>query len=346
MSATTSVRIEPAPSVRGSIDPPVDPIAVLAAIHAALAVGGSHRIREAGYLVNQLERFAPRLERDGADLLISDGDTPVSLSTSDELILQQLRAGAQGDEVELSATPLARRLAWFLRSLGWFTRIADGRVHLRGPSSPSDERLDIAPLGDPGFAALFVVAAAVASESFVSIGAVDVTADRLALFELLEAMGARVTTLQRHPDHGLVGARLEIATSPLTRGALMPDLVPSDPCEHALLALVSHFCRGESRLPAPRGWKQNEATAYAELLERGLRAVGIGVEARRGALFVRGSGSRCAGGTLHCEGSEWLALVGIVAGLLSRTGVTIPDAPADAPRIAGALAFADALRVS
>jgi 3-phosphoshikimate 1-carboxyvinyltransferase len=57
-----------------------------------------------------------------------------------------------------------------------------------------------------------------------------------------------------------------------------------------------------------------------------LRNVGIAAEERRDGFVVRGSGSRPDGGHVHAEGDHRIAMLGGIAGLVSRGGVTVHGA--------------------
>jgi 3-phosphoshikimate 1-carboxyvinyltransferase len=58
----------------------------------------------------------------------------------------------------------------------------------------------------------------------------------------------------------------------------------------------------------------------------GLRGVGVRIEARPDGFVVRGTPARPRGGRVDAHGDHRIAMLGAIAGLVSREGVQIEDA--------------------
>jgi 3-phosphoshikimate 1-carboxyvinyltransferase len=56
-----------------------------------------------------------------------------------------------------------------------------------------------------------------------------------------------------------------------------------------------------------------------------LRAIGVRIEAKPDGFRVRGTPARPRGGTMHARGDHRIAMLGAIAGLVSREGVKIED---------------------
>jgi 3-phosphoshikimate 1-carboxyvinyltransferase len=57
-----------------------------------------------------------------------------------------------------------------------------------------------------------------------------------------------------------------------------------------------------------------------------MRAIGVRIEARSDGFVVRGTPSRPRGGTIDARGDHRIAMLGAIAGLVSRDGVKVEDA--------------------
>jgi 3-phosphoshikimate 1-carboxyvinyltransferase len=116
---------------------------------------------------------------------------------------------------------------------------------------------------------------------------------------------------------GTIRARASNLTATVVGG----DEVPLAIDELPLVALAGCFAEGETAIRDAAELRRKESDRIATVCE-GLTALGADVEANEDGMVVRGTGG-LRGGTLEARGDHRLALLGAVAGLASREGVTV-----------------------
>ena len=97
--------------------------------------------------------------------------------------------------------------------------------------------------------------------------------------------------------------------------------------ELPLFALVAGLAHGDSVVKGARELRAKE-TDRIETVTNALRALGVRIEARDDGFRVRGVPSRPKGGGMRSAGDHRIAMLGAVAGLVSREGVRVEDAEA------------------
>ena len=102
--------------------------------------------------------------------------------------------------------------------------------------------------------------------------------------------------------------------------------------------------RGESDREAVRRMREVVADGHAlGLFVEGLRGLGVRIEERPDGFAVRGVPARPRGGTLDAAGDHRLAMLGAVAGLVSREGVRVEGAEAVAISFPGFFELLDSV---
>ena len=95
--------------------------------------------------------------------------------------------------------------------------------------------------------------------------------------------------------------------------------------ELPLFALAAAAARGESKVEGARELRVKE-TDRIETVTTSLRALGIRISASDDGFGVRGVPSRPRGGGMSSNGDHRIAMLGAVAGLVSREGVDVGGA--------------------
>jgi 3-phosphoshikimate 1-carboxyvinyltransferase len=95
--------------------------------------------------------------------------------------------------------------------------------------------------------------------------------------------------------------------------------------ELPLFALVAGLARGESVVRGAEELHVKE-TDRIETVTDALRAIGVRIEARRDGFRIRGVPNRPTGGRIDARGDHRIAMLGAVAGLVSRDGVELEGA--------------------
>jgi 3-phosphoshikimate 1-carboxyvinyltransferase len=185
--------------------------------------------------------------------------------------------------------------------------------------------LDIEVSGEFSSAAPFVTAAVLLSGSELVIQGVNVNPLRIGLLDVLERMGARVAIFNRRSVGGEPVADLEIRHVPLVATRIEAEEVPRLVDELPLVALLGAFARGTTEVKGAEELRAKE-TDRIDTVTTAMRAIGVRIEARSDGFVVRGTPSRPRGGTIDARGDHRIAMLGAIAGLVSRDGVKVEDA--------------------
>ena len=183
--------------------------------------------------------------------------------------------------------------------------------------------------GDFSSAAPFLVAATLLPGSKLRLVGVNVNPTRIGLLHVLERMGARISLFNRRIIGGEPAADIEVSTAELVATKIEPAEVPLLIDELPLFALLACCARGESVVRGAQELRAKE-TDRIEAVSESLRALGVRIRATDDGFRVRGVPTRPRGGVVDSRGDHRMAMVGAIAGLVSREGVEIknPDAVA------------------
>jgi 3-phosphoshikimate 1-carboxyvinyltransferase len=181
--------------------------------------------------------------------------------------------------------------------------------------------------GDFSSAAPFVVASTLLAGSELTIHDVGLNPTRTGLLDVLGRMGARIVVLNRRRLGGEPVGDLEVHAAELVATEVEASEVPRLIDELPLLALAAACARGETVIRGAGELRVKE-TDRIESVRTSLRALGAHVAARDDVLRVRGVPTRPKGGGMGSRGDHRLAMVGAVAGLVSRVGVRLEGADA------------------
>jgi 3-phosphoshikimate 1-carboxyvinyltransferase len=207
------------------------------------------------------------------------------------------------------------------------------------------ERLQLGGLDVPGdfsAAAPFVVAATLLPGSELTIHDVGLNPRRTGLLDVLERMGARITTMHRHRSGGEPVGDLLVQSAPLVATMVKAEEVPRMVDELPLFALAAAAARGESTVEGARELRVKE-TDRIETVTTSLRALGVRIRERDDGFGVRGVPTRPKGGGMSSGGDHRIAMLGAVAGAVSREGVDVKDAEAVAVSFPGFFELLDSV---
>jgi 3-phosphoshikimate 1-carboxyvinyltransferase len=290
-----------------------------------------------------MERIAEPLRRMGARVEATDGHAPVTVvggATLHPISYELPVASAQVKSCVLLAGLYAEDGPTVVVEHGSQTRDHTERLlrlmGARVQSSPRQasvwpaERLEPLSLEVPGdfsSAAPLIVAATLLSGSGLRIHGVNLNPTRTGLVDVLERMGARIAVFNRRTLAGEPAGDLEVRSAELVATTVASNEVPSMIDELPLFVLAAGMARGESRVEGAHELRAKESNRI-ESVTIALRALGIRVQARHDGFGVRGIPTRPKGGGMASDGDHRLAMLGAVAGLVSREGVDLEDAEA------------------
>jgi 3-phosphoshikimate 1-carboxyvinyltransferase len=179
--------------------------------------------------------------------------------------------------------------------------------------------------GDPSSAAFHAAAAALVPGSRLVIAGMAANWTRVGFFRILQRMGAPVSGALEEREHAAPDdeplCELEVAHGPLTGTRVTADEVPLAIDELPLVALLGCFAEGETVVEGAAELRVKESDRIATVVD-GLRGLGADIEATADGFAVRGRGG-LRGGTIASHGDHRLAMLGAVAGLAAREGVTV-----------------------
>jgi 3-phosphoshikimate 1-carboxyvinyltransferase len=165
---------------------------------------------------------------------------------------------------------------------------------------------------------------------------------RTGLLDVLGRMGARITVFNRHKSAGEPVGDLEVRSAELTATTVTAEEVPLMVDELPVFALAAGSAHGESRVEGAQELRVKE-TDRIETVTTSLRGLGLHVSASDDGLGVRGVPSRPKGGGMESHGDHRIAMLGAVAGLVSREGVELQDSEAVAVSFPGFFELLDSV---
>jgi len=305
------------------------------------------------------ERIAVPLRELGAGIETTDGHAPVTISggglepiryelpvASAQVKSAVLLAGlfaSSGPTVVVEPAVTRDHTERMLSAMG--VRVT------RGPSEagvwPAErlEPLSIDVPGDISSAAPFLVAAALLPESEIHIRGVNVNPTRTGILDVLERMGGRVAIYNRRSASGEPVADLHIQHAELTAASIDAAEVPLLVDEVPLFCLLASMAHGDSVVRGAAELRAKE-TDRIETTTDALRALGAHIRATEDGFRIRGVPTRLRGGSVDSRGDHRIAMLGAVAGLVSREGVEIVDAEAVSVSFPGFFDLLESLRAT
>jgi 3-phosphoshikimate 1-carboxyvinyltransferase len=176
--------------------------------------------------------------------------------------------------------------------------------------------------GDFSSAAPFVVAATLLSGSELIVQGVNMNPTRTGLVDVLERMGANIAVFNRRSVGGEPVADLEVRSAQLTATRIGAEEVPRLIDELPLVALAAGMARGDTVVTGAAELRVKE-TDRIETVTTSLKDLGVRITAGDDGFRVRGVPTRPKGGGMDSFGDHRLAMLGAVAGLVSREGVSL-----------------------
>jgi 3-phosphoshikimate 1-carboxyvinyltransferase len=330
----------------GGLRPPDGPIdcansGTLMRLLAGLVAGNGGRFEltgDASLSSRPMERIGEPLRRMGATFETDEGRPPLVIEggnlkgityelpvASAQVKSALLLAGltADGPTTVVEPVPTRDHTELMLRAAG--VRVTRRGKRITVQPAARLQLPDVQVPGDPSSAAPFIAAASLLAGSELTIHDHGLNPTRTGFLEVLGRMGGRLNVLHRRRAGAEPIGDLEVRPAELvaTRvtGAEVPLLVDEIP----LLALVAGMARGNTTIRGAEELRVKETDRVAAVVDA-LRPLGLRVEALDDGFRIRGVPARPrGGGTVDSRGDHRIAMLGAVAGLVSREGVRIED---------------------
>ncbi len=193
-----------------------------------------------------------------------------------------------------------------------------------GISIRPGKRLEAGELAVPAdfsSAAFFIVAALLVPGSEVSLERVGTNPTRTGLLTVLERMGAEVEVEPVGERGGEPIGTMRARGSELRGTEVGGDEIPLAIDELPLVALAACFAEGETTIRDAAELRRKESDRVATTCEA-LAALGGEVEPLEDGMRIVGSGG-LRGGAIDSHGDHRIAMLGAIAGLASREGVSV-----------------------
>jgi 3-phosphoshikimate 1-carboxyvinyltransferase len=239
---------------------------------------------------------------------------------------------ASGQTVVVEPVPTRDHTEILLATAGARLRRRPHRVTVGPAERLSLGRVDVP--GDFSAAAAFIVAATLLTGSELTIHDVGLNTTRTGLLDVLGRMGARITVFNRRRLGGEPVGDLEVHSASLVATTIEAEEVPRLIDELPLLALAAACARGETVVRGAAELRKKE-TDRIETVTTSLKALAVRISEREDGFGVRGVPTRPKGGGMDTRGDHRLAMMGAVAGLVSREGVRLQGAEAVAVSFPG-----------
>ena len=281
-------------------------------------------LRQMGAQIETTEGHAP-VAIEGAQLTSIRYELPVASAQVKSAVLLAGLYADTGPTTVLEPRPSRDHTERLLPALG--ARIQRGAHDVSVWPADRLRPFDLEIPGDFSAAAPFLVAAALVPGSELRVHGVNVNQTRTGLLDVLERMGVRISLFNRRAAGGEPVADLEVRSPEreLRAAEVGPDLVPRLIDELPLVALAAGLARGESVVRGAEELRVKESDRIDAVTDA-LRAIGIRIEPRRDGFRIRGVPSRPVGGPIDARGDHRIAMLGAVAGLVSRDGVEVEGA--------------------
>ncbi len=285
-----------------------------------------------------MARICEPLRRMGAEIDAPDGHLPMTItggaltgidytlpvaSAQVKSVVLLAGLGAEGRTTVVEPIPSRDHTELMLQAAGAYI--------VRRPTSASVDQsthLNLGTVDVPGdfsSAAPFIVAATLVPGSQLTIHDVGLNPRRTGLLDVLERMGARIGIVHRRRAGMEVAGDIEVSSAELTATEISGAEVPLLIDELPLFALAAACAHGNSSVTGARELRLKESDRV-ETVVRLLRQVGLHAQGQPDGFLVRGVPARPKGGRVEAGGDHRIAMLGAIAGLISREGVEIEGA--------------------
>jgi len=289
-----------------------------------------------------MERVAEPLRRMGARVETTDGRAPLTVQggslratdyrlpvASAQVKSAVLLAGlyAEGTTTVVEPFPTRDHTELLLEAAGARVRRRPGSVSVERADGLRLARVDVP--GDFSAAAPFVVAATLLAGSELHVHGVGLNPRRTGLLDVLERMGARITAYNRRRIGREPSGDLDTRSAELVATEVAPQEVPRLVDELPLFALAAASARGTSRVRGAGELRAKESDRI-DALTTALRAIGVRARSLPDGFEITGVPTRPRGGTIDARGDHRIAILGAIAGAVSREGAAVRGAEATA----------------
>ncbi len=244
-----------------------------------------------------------------------------SAQVKSALILAALQA--EGETIIAEPARSRDHTERMIRAFGGRLEVQGQRVAVFGPQQLRGTSVVLP--GDLSSAAFLIVAALVVPGSDLELRSVGLNPTRTGILDVLAAMGADLE-VSHTPAAGSDEPRgtIRVRSAALRGTRIAGEMLVRAIDEFPILCIAAACATGRTEFADAAELRVKESDRIATMTEV-LRTLGASVEERPDGLIVEGPVG-FGGGRIASGGDHRVAMAATVAGLISRTGVTIEDA--------------------
>ena len=226
---------------------------------------------------------------------------------------------AAGETTVSEPAPSRDHTERMLAAAGAEVRANDGGIAVSETETLELESVEVP--GDFSSAAFPLLAALLVPGSEIELVGVGLNPTRTGLLRILRRMGAELEFEEGRPAGGEPRGTIRARASALAATEVGGEDVPLAIDELPLVALAGCFAEGETVIRDAAELRHKESDRIAAVCAA-LAAIGGEAEPTADGMVVRGGGG-LRGGSVDAGGDHRLAMLGAVAGLVSREGVSV-----------------------
>ncbi|MGH1406480.1 MAG: 3-phosphoshikimate 1-carboxyvinyltransferase, partial [Rhodomicrobiaceae bacterium] len=178
--------------------------------------------------------------------------------------------------------------------------------------------------GDPSSAAFLTAAALICPGSDITIKGVLVNPTRIGFYNTLLEMGADIVFENERTESGEPIADIRVKHSQLTGVDVPAERAPSMIDEYPMLACLSGFAKGTTRMRGLNELRVKESDRLAAT-QAGLKMVSVSSEIEGDDLIVHGDGKVTGGGFIKTQLDHRIAMSFLVMSLAAEDPIVVDD---------------------
>lgn len=272
-----------------------------------------------GAKIESAEDYRPPLQIAGASLRgINYTPAVASAQIKSCILLAGLYADGETAVNEVGVT--RDHTERMLRAFGYDVAVSDARVSVTGGGQLQGTQIEVP--ADISSAAFFLVGAAIASGSDITLRHVGVNATRTGVIDILRLMGAQITLLDVREIGGEEVADIHVRASDLQGIEVPLEYVPRAIDEFPALFIAAACAQGETIVRGAEELRVKESDRIQAMVD-GLQILGIDATATPDGAIIQGGQMR--GGVVDSLGDHRIAMAFSMAALRSAGDITIKD---------------------
>lgn len=229
---------------------------------------------------------------------------------------------ATGTSEIIEKEPTRNHTEEMIRQFGGEITIEGNKITLTGPQHLQGQTVHVP--GDISSAAFFLVAAAVTSNSQITLRQVGLNPTRTGILEVLKAMGADFEVKETDPNNQLgdITIRSSCLSSTTIGGSLIPRLIDELP----IIALLATQAQGTTVIKDAEELKVKETNRIDAVAEE-LTKLGADIQPTEDGLIITGP-TPLHGGEVASRGDHRIGMMLAVAALLAQDPVELSQSEA------------------